>query len=90
MVEQNIGERSVLLGRVEVVEVNTGVSKGLVRGRKHRERTRALQGCDQTGMGQRRYQRVVNAGCCSVGGYVLRRISGSVERKGGGSKEGYD
>ena len=82
VVEKNRGERCVLLRRVKGAEVDARFRKGGVRRCEDREGSRALERGDQIGMRQGGHKRVVDAGCCSVGRDVLRRVSAGGQGEG--------
>ena len=86
--KKNLGQRGVFLGRVVIVEVDAGVGERLVGRCKHRERPCSLEGRDQIGVRQGRYQGIVDTRCRSVCGNVLAGVSSGAERKGGGSEKG--
>ena len=88
VMEQDLGQGFVFLGRVEVVEVNTSVDEGLVGGCEHGVGSGSLEHGHQVGVRQRCHERIVHARRCGVGGDVLRGVCRGAERKGGSGQEG--
>ena len=82
MVKKNLGQRGVFLGRVVIVEVDAGIGERLVGRCKHREWPGPLEGRNQVGVRQGRYQGIVDARCRSVCGNVLAGIGAGGQWQG--------
>ena len=82
MVEKNRGECCVFFRRVKGAEVDARFCKGGVGRCEDREGSSSLERGDQIGVRQCGHKRVVDAGCCSVGRDVLRRVGAGGQGEG--------
>ena len=76
VVFENFSERVETFACGEIRQVDVGIGKGLVGRCEDGERTRALQGFQQTSLNNRRRQRVVRAGAACRPGDVARFVGG--------------
>ena len=87
MVEEDGRKCLILLRRVEVIQIDTGIGEGLVGRCKHGKRPGLLKRGHQVGVGQRGHQGFVDAGSGGVGRDVLRGVCRRMKGEGG---DGHD
>ena len=74
VVEKDVREGFLALGSVEGGEVDAGVSEGLIRGCKHRERSGALECFKKLGLNHTGHEGIVKPGALGRARYVVGRV----------------